>query len=97
VFFPDLKKGDQAPMTLQAKLDEYKRSFIASGRATPEMRAVMVRSTGELRASGLLDRALKAGDKVPSFQLPNQDGQPVSSTALFAKGPLILSFFRGVW
>jgi len=84
-------------MTLQAKLDEYKRGFIASGRATPEMRAVMVRSTEELRASGLLDRALKAGDKAPPFQLSNQDGKPVSSAALLTQGPLVLSFFRGVW
>jgi hypothetical protein len=84
-------------MRLQEKLDERKRTFLSSGKATPEMLAIMQRSTEQLRASGILQRVLKAGQTAPSFQLPNQDGQLVSSNSLLAKGPLVLSFFRGVW
>lgn len=84
-------------MLLQQKLSERKKSFLASGRATPEMLAIMQRSTEQLRSSGILERVLKAGQKAPSFELPNQDGQLVSSSALLAKGPLVISFFRGVW
>jgi hypothetical protein len=84
-------------MRLQEKLDERKRSFLSSGRATPDMIAIMQRSTEQLRSSGILQQVLKAEDQVPSFTLPNQDGQPVSSGPLLAKGPLVISFFRGVW
>ncbi|MEL7029388.1 MAG: peroxiredoxin-like family protein, partial [Pseudomonadota bacterium] len=37
------------------------------------------------------------GDVLPAFSLPNQDGAAVSSAALLEKGPLVVSFFRGVW
>lgn len=84
-------------MGLQDKLNERKRAFLGSGRATPEMIGIMERSTEQLRSSGILQRILKEGEKAPSFQLRNQDGQLVSSTALLANGPLVISFFRGVW
>jgi hypothetical protein len=84
-------------MRLQAKLNELKQNFLSSGRVSPEMIAIMTRGTDQLRNSGILQRVLKPGDKTPSFELPNQDGKAVSSAALLAKGPLVLSFFRGVW
>lgn len=57
----------------------------------------MHRATAELIASGAATRALKAGDKAPAFALRNPDGVLVSSADLLAKGPLVLSFYRGVW
>jgi hypothetical protein len=57
----------------------------------------MERATRELIASGLAQRALKAGDKAPDFTLPDPNGRAVSSAALLADGPLIVSFYRGVW
>ncbi len=84
-------------MQLQEKLDERKRTFLASGKATPEMIAIMQRSTEQLRSSGILQHVLKAGQTAPSFELPNQNGLKVSSSSLLAKGPLVVSFFRGVW
>ena len=41
--------------------------------------------------------ALKAGDRIPVFTLSDPDGKPVSSAELLAKGPLVISFYRGVW
>jgi hypothetical protein len=84
-------------MRLQERLDERKRTFIAGGRATPEVIAIMQRSTEQLRSSGILQHVLKVGQKAPSFELPNQDNRLVSSSSLLAKGPLVVSFFRGVW
>ena len=52
---------------------------------------------GELRQSGLAERALKTGDRAPAFTLNNQDGTPISSVELLAKGPLAITFFRGHW
>jgi hypothetical protein len=90
-------QGDFRVMQLQPRLNELKQSFLASGKASPEMIGIMVRNTEQLRSSGILQRVLKAGQQAPSFELKNQDGQSVSSQTLLAEGPLIISFFRGVW
>jgi peroxiredoxin len=57
----------------------------------------MERATDELIASGQAGRALKAGDRAPQFALLDQDNNEVSSVALLKKGPLVLTFYRGVW
>lgn len=87
-------------MTLQSRLDAFKADF-KGGKAPyfapPEIHAVMERATAELIATGQAGRALKAGDTAPVFTLNDPDGKPVSSAALLAKGPLVVSFYRGVW
>ena len=87
-------------MSLQAKLDAFKADFEAGKPPYNAPRAVidiMHRATDELIASGAAGRALKAGDRMPTFTLNDPDGQPVSSAELLARGPLIISFYRGVW
>lgn len=82
-------------MSLQDRLDAFKADFIAA--RPPEVRAIMERATAELIASGAAGCALKAGDRAPAFTLEAQDGTLVSSADLLAKGPLVMSFYRGVW
>lgn len=87
-------------MTLQARLDAFKTDFEAGKppyNVPPSVIETMHRATAELIASGQAERALKAGDKAPAFTLKDPDGNAVSSTALLARGPLALSFYRGVW
>ena len=57
----------------------------------------MQRATDELIESGQAQRAKKAGDAAPEFTLLDPDGKPVASRELLAKGPLVISFYRGVW
>jgi hypothetical protein len=47
--------------------------------------------------SGIEKTSCQAGDKMPSFMLPNVSGRMVSSWDILAKGPMVLSFYRGVW
>ena len=82
-------------MSLQDRLDAYKAQ--PKPNAPPELGAVSLRTINALVASGQVERALKAGDRAPSFNLPDQDGAMVSSADLLAKGPVVLSFYRGVW
>ena len=92
--------NDGAIMSLQAKLDAFKASFEAGEPPYNAPRAVidiMHRATAELKASGQAERAKKVGDKAPSFTLKDPEGNTVSSAELLAKGPLIVSFYRGVW
>jgi peroxiredoxin len=57
----------------------------------------MHRATEELRTSGIMDGVIKIGDRLPAFALPNAYGQQVTSADLLAKGPLVLTFYRGSW
>lgn len=87
-------------MSLQDKLDAFRADFKAgkpSFNAPPEIHPVMERATAELIASGQAGRAIKAGDRAPHFNLKDQDGNDVSSAALLVKGPLVVTFYRGVW
>lgn len=82
-------------MGLQDKLDDMRRTFESS--APPEALAVMHRATKDLRSSGIMERALKVGDRAPEFALPNINGNSIDSATLLGKGPMVVSFYRGVW
>jgi len=82
-------------MSLQEQLDELRAK--SKTRIPPEAQTVMQRSIDELRASGILSRVPKVGDRAPDFTLPNAAGQPVSLAGLLAKGPVVVSFYRGRW
>jgi peroxiredoxin len=58
-------------------------------------RAVATLKTQELAASAL--RTFAVGTKAPSFELPDQNGKPVSSAEILAEGRLVLTFIRGRW
>lgn len=87
-------------MTLQARLDAFKADFEGGKLAlkpTREVLDTMHRATAELVASGQALNAKKAGDKAPEFVLKDPDGRAVSSRDLLERGPLVVSFYRGVW
>lgn len=87
-------------MSLQAKLDAFKADFEAGKPPYSVPRSVieiMHRATDELIASGAAQRARKAGDVAPSFSLRDPEGNVVNSADLLQRGPLVLSFYRGVW
>lgn len=67
------------------------------GRISPDDLKIMHRVTADQRASGFQASMPKPGQPGPAFTLANQDGVDVSSAALVARGPLVISFFRGRW
>jgi len=82
-------------MSLEEKLAAARAA--AASRIPPERQAIMHRATEDLRNSGILDRIVPIGCRMPAFDLDNHDGRRVSSEDLLAGGPLVLSFFRGSW
>jgi peroxiredoxin len=62
-----------------------------------ETLATMARSTEELKASGIEDRALRAGDTMPDFELPNQHGERRRLSDYLADSPVVLNVYRGGW
>ncbi len=87
-------------MSLQDKLNAFKANFESGGppfNAPASIHEPMRRATAELVASGAAKRAAKVGDKAPAFVLKDPDGKDVSSAELLSHGPLVLTFYRGVW
>jgi peroxiredoxin len=82
-------------MSLKTELDAFRFDFMT--KAPPEVREAMARADTELAASGILQRALKARDRAPDFRLPDVHGAPVRLNDLLAKGPVVVSFYRGEW
>jgi peroxiredoxin len=82
-------------MSLQDELNAFRTEFMSQVPA--EIRDAMARADLELSGSGILDRALKAGDPAPDFSLPDAQGKTVRLSVLLARGPVVLSFYRGGW
>jgi len=50
-----------------------------------------------VQKEGAIGRALKVGQLVPDFTLPDAFGNQVSLKSLLAKGPVVIGFYRGEW
>jgi hypothetical protein len=82
-------------MTLEERLATIREQ--SKTRMPQEARAVLLRSIDDLRASGIMQRVARVGSPAPEFMLPNAAGQPVSLAEARARGPVVLSFYRGRW
>lgn len=87
-------------MGLQDRLDALKADFEAGRFAlkpAAEQLAIMARGTKALIENGQAQRALQAGDLAPDFTLHDGDDRRINSRDLIVRGPLVVSFYRGVW
>ncbi|AFC26285.1 peroxiredoxin-like family protein [Saprospira grandis] len=83
-----MKSFQEKMAALQKKLE---------GRMPADYIQIMHKATADLRASGIQEGVLKVGDKFPAFTLKNQDGSPIQSVEIFKKGPVLFTFYRGIW
>ena len=82
-------------MSLSERLDEIRAG---AAKQIPEpAREVMQRATRALEDSGLAQRIVGVGAKLPPFTLHNQYGDTVNSADLLRQGPLVLTLYRGLW
>ena len=51
----------------------------------------------EVAQAGITERVPKAGEAAPDFRLPNAVGIPVSLLDARAHGPVVVTFYRGIW
>jgi hypothetical protein len=82
-------------MSLQENLNELKKQ--SSTKIPAPAMEIMGRATRDLQSSGILDKVLKPGNKVPLFSLPDAQGNIISTQDLLDKGSLVVCFYRGVW
>jgi hypothetical protein len=81
--------------TLKQRLDRIRESF--ESQAPADALAIMHRATDDLRDSGIMDGIPAVGSTLPPFEMQDTDGNTVRSVELLGKGPLIATFYRGVW
>jgi peroxiredoxin len=71
----------------------------ASGRAKrdPAITAAFDAGVDAIRAAGIAERALAVGETAPDLTLPDATGRPVALADLLARGPVVITFYRGGW
>jgi peroxiredoxin len=70
----------------------------ASGKPSKHDAEDAIRSATEfLIATGQAERTLKPGNHAPSFRLRDHCGVEVASETLLRNGPLLLTFYTGLW
>jgi peroxiredoxin len=81
--------------TLKDSIDAFMQGV--SKQAPPEVLAGLGAEIKKLAESGIARQALQVGAKAPDFTLPDAHGNPVTLSALLAKGPAVVTFYRGGW
>ncbi len=87
--------SDVAQLSLEQQIEAFQKE--SAGKAPPEMQALRQVRRAQLVESGIANRALKTGETVPAFTLPDAYGTPVTLYDLLAHGPVVLTFYRGDW
>lgn len=81
--------------TLSEQLEEYRAGWMQ--RVPAERRAVMERHIAHLAEAGIARHARKVGDQAPPILLPDAQGSIFDVATLLAKGPVVVTFYRGGW
>ena len=68
-----------------------------AGDFPEEVQQLFALKTEEVLRSGILSRCLQVGDQAPDFALPGPRGETIQLSELLKSGPVILSFYRGMW
>lgn len=82
-------------MSLKEELVAFAQQM--SANAPQEVLETMGAEIGKLANSGIVNTALKVGDKAPNFELKDSKGNLVSLSNLTQKGNVVISFNRGNW
>ena len=82
-------------MTLLQDIENFQKEFFPN--IPEDALQVMKRTSAELLAKKLEDKAVKAGDAIPAFTLTDATGKQVSSDQILNGGPTVISFYRGGW
>ena len=81
--------------TLTQQLEEFLAGW--KQRVPPERQAIMERHIAHLKETGLGRTAKQVGEPAPAIVLPDAHGKPFDVAQLLAKGPVIVTFYRGGW
>jgi peroxiredoxin len=81
--------------TLSEQLEEYRAGWVQ--RVPAERRSMMERHIRHLAETGFGQRGKQVGDRAPAIVLPDAHGRSFDVATLLAKGPVVVTFYRGGW
>ncbi len=81
--------------TLSEQLEAYRAGWRV--RVPLDRQAAMDAHVAELAAGGIGKTAKQVGDLAPAIKLPDQHGNAFDVASLIAKGPVVVTFYRGGW
>ena len=70
---------------------------ISSEKLPSDIHQLVKRATINLVDSHIDNQIPKIADKLPTFSLPTQNGETVNLSDILAKGPVVVTFYRGGW
>jgi peroxiredoxin len=82
-------------MKLEERLAEIRARVAAA--LGPADQQILDQAIERLCMMQIAEGSLALGDLLPDFTLPGIDGKRIASGTLLARGPLVLTFFRGGW
>lgn len=80
---------------LAAELDGMREGFNASAPA--DVKEAFEQGVRDVDALGLIKTSVQVGQKAPGFELPNATGTTTKLADMLAKGPVVVTFYRGGW
>lgn len=86
---------DQLSGELQQQIRAFQEEFLP--KIPAEIVTTLQHTTEDLVRTGIAARSLHEGDKAPDFALPNVRGETVKLSDLRVRGPVVVTFYRGVW
>lgn len=86
---------EKQAVTLQAILDERKADW--AQKASDEIKRIYGEGIDSVENSGIVTTAKQVGDQAPNFSLKNAKGEAVQLSDYLAKGPVVLTWYRGGW
>ena len=92
-----LEESETAPPAATLAQELEARKALADKYVPPGTQAINRQTVEQLAAGGMVAGILPVGAEAPSFELPDQDGNLLSSATLLARGRLVVCFFRGRW
>ena len=81
--------------TLSKQLADYRAGW--RERVAADRQALMDQHVAHLAASGIERTAKQVGDRAPDIRLRDQHGDIFDVATLLAKGPVVVTFYRGGW
>ncbi len=86
---------DASATSLHDRIAEFTANM--AKHAPPEVITTLGAELRKLAESGIMKGVLKVGAGAPDFSLPDARGGTVTLSSLLAKGPAVVTFYRGGW
>jgi AhpC/TSA family len=80
---------------LKQRIEEFQKSILP--KVPPDLLKQLNEGVDDMLRAEVDRAALRVGARAPDFELPNAAGEAVRLSQLLARGPAVVTFYRGGW